>query len=87
VNGIVPFNNLVNSPIADFHGKKFNLPFNMNTFCQMWDDVKTVEDAKRRIEEQRARAIAALDGRDPENLEEQALYLVGKDIFETLIKE
>jgi len=87
VNGIVPFNNYVNSPIADFHGRKYNLPFNMNTFCQMWPDVKTVEDAKCRIEEQRAEAVAALGGREPENLEEQALCMVGKDIFEALVKE
>jgi len=87
VNSIVPFNSFVNSPIANFHGRLFNLPFNMNTFCQMWDDVKTVEDAKRRIDEQRKEAIAALGSREPANLEEQALSMVGKDIYEALIKE
>lgn len=87
VNSIVPFNSFVNSPIANYHGRMYNLPFNMNTFCQMWDDVHTPTDAMKRIDEQKATAVAALSGREPENLEEQALCMVGKDIFETLIKE
>lgn len=86
VNAIVPFNRYTNSPIANFHGELYNLPFNMNTFHQMWG-VKTPEEAMKRIEEQKAAAIAALKGREPRNLEEQALTLVGKDIFERLIKE
>lgn len=86
VNSIVPFNRYTNSPVANYKGKLFNLPFNMNTFYQMWG-VLTPEEAKAKIEEQKAEAVAALNGREPENLEEQALTLVGKDIFEKLIKE
>ena len=86
VNSLVPFNRYTNSPIANYHGELYNLPFNMNTFAQMWG-VTTPEQAKAKIEEQRAEAIAALNGREPQNLEEQALCLVGKDIFYKLIKE
>lgn len=86
VNSIVPFNRYTNSPVANFHGKLYNLPFNMNTFNQMWG-VTTPEEAKAKIEEQKKDAVAALNGREPQNLEEQALCLVGKDIFYTLIKE
>lgn len=86
VNSIVPFNRYTNSPVANYHGKLYNLPFNMNTFYQMWG-VTTPEEAVAKIEEQKADAIAALGGREPQNLEEQALTLVGKDIFEKLIKE
>lgn len=86
VNSIVEFNRYTNSPVANYKGKLYNLPFNMNTFYQMWG-VKTPAEAKEKIEEQKAEAIAALNGREPKNLEEQALTLVGKDIFYTLIKE
>lgn len=86
VNSIVEFNRYTNSPVANYHGSLYNLPFNMNTFHQMWG-VTTPDDAIRKIEEQKADAIAALQGRPPQNLEEQALVLVGKDIFEKLIKE
>ena len=86
VNSIVEFNRYTNSPVANYKSKLYNLPFNMNTFHQMWD-VKTPEEAKAKIEEQKAEAVAALNGREPQNLEEQALTLVGKDIFYTLIKE
>lgn len=86
VNSLVEFNRYTNCPVADFHGKRYNLPFNMNTFSQMWG-VKTPEEAKAKIEEQKDAAVKALDGREPANLEEQALTLVGKDIFYTLIKE
>lgn len=86
VNSLVPFNRYTNSPIANYKGELFNLPFNMNTFVQMWG-VTTPDEAKTKIEEQRAEAIAALNGREPQNLEEQALCLVGKDIFYKLIKE
>jgi UDP-galactopyranose mutase len=86
VNSIVPFNRYTNSPVANFHGKLYNLPFNMNTFYQMWG-VTTPEEAKAKIDEQKRDAIAELNGREPQNLEEQALCLVGKDIFYTLIKE
>lgn len=86
VNTIVEFNRYTNSPVANYKGKLFNLPFNMNTFCQMWG-VTTPEEAQAKIDEQKAEAVAALNGREPQNLEEQALTLVGKDIFEKLIKE
>ena len=86
VNALVPFNRYTNSPIANYKGELYNLPFNMNTFAQMWG-VITPDEAKAKIEEQRAEAIAALNGREPQNLEEQALCLVGKDIFYKLIKE
>lgn len=86
VNGIVEFNRYTNCPVANYKGKLYNLPFNMNTFCQMWG-VTTPEEAKAKIDEQKSEAVAALNGREPENLEEQALCLVGKDIFYTLIKE
>jgi UDP-galactopyranose mutase len=86
VNSIVEFNRYTNSPVANYKGKLYNLPFNMNTFYQMWG-VTTPNEAVAKLEEQKADAIAALNGREPQNLEEQALTLVGKDIFEKLIKE
>lgn len=86
VNSIVEFNRYTNCPVANYKGKLFNLPFNMNTFYQMWG-VTTPEEAQAKIDEQKAEAVAALNGREPQNLEEQALTLVGKDIFEKLIKE
>ena len=86
VNSIVEFNRYTNCPVANYKGKLYNLPFNMNTFCQMWG-VTTPEEAKAKIDEQKSEAVAALNGREPQNLEEQALCLVGKDIFFTLIKE
>ena len=86
VNSIVEFNRYTNSPVANYKGKLYNLPFNMNTFYQMWG-VTTPAEAQAKIEEQKAEALAALNGREPANLEEQALTLVGKDIFEKLIKE
>ena len=86
VNSIVEFNRYTNCPVANYKGKLYNLPFNMNTFCQMWG-VTTPEEAKAKIEEQKAEAVAALNGGEPHNLEEQALCLVGKDIFRKLIKE
>ncbi len=86
VNSIVEFNRYTNCPVANYKGKLYNLPFNMNTFYQMWG-VLTPAEAVAKIEEQKAEAVAALQGREPANLEEQALSLVGKDIFETLIKE
>lgn len=86
VNSIVEFNRYTNCPVANYKGKLYNLPFNMNSFYQMWG-VLTPEEAKAKIEEQKKEALAALNGREPQNLEEQALCLVGKDIFEKLIKE
>ena len=88
VNNIVPFNRYTNSPVANYHGKLYNLPFNMNTFHQMWG-VNTPEEAQAKIEEQRAEAKAAMVAAgvtEPRNLEEQALLLVGKDIYEKLVK-
>lgn len=86
VNSIVEFNRYTNSPVANYNGKLYNLPFNMNTFSQMWG-VKTPVEAQAKIDEQKAEAIISLNGREPQNLEEQALTLVGKDIFNILIKE
>ena len=86
VNSLVPFNRYTNSPVANYKGELYNLPFNMNTFHQMWG-VVTPAVAQAKIEEQRAEALAALNGREPQNLEEQALLLVGRDIYEKLIKE
>ena len=85
VNSLVPFNRYTNSPVANYKGKLYNLPFNMNTFYQMWG-VVTPEEAQAKIDEQKAEAVNALNGREPQNLEEQALTLVGKDIYEKLIK-
>lgn len=87
VNSIVEFNRYTNSPIANYKGELYNLPFNMNTFNKMWPDVHTPKEAQAKIDEQKAEAVKALNGRAPQNLEEQALTLVGKDIFEKLIKE
>lgn len=85
VNSMVEFNRYTNSPVANYQGKLYNLPFNMNTFNKMWGVVTPVE-AQAKIDEQRAEALAALAGREPANLEEQALLLVGRDIYERLIK-
>ena len=85
VNSIVEFNRYTNSPVANYKGELYNLPFNMNTFNRMWG-VKTPAEAEAKIAEQKAEAVAALDGREPANLREQALTLVGKDIFEKLIQ-
>lgn len=85
VNSMVEFNRYTNSPVANYQGKLYNLPFNMNTFNKMWG-VVTPAEAQAKIDEQRAEALAALAGREPANLEEQALLLVGRDIYERLIK-
>ncbi len=87
VNSLVPFNRYTNCPVANYHGELYNLPFNMNTFCQMWQDVKTPADAMAKIHEQRTEAAAKIGGLEPRNLEEQALLLVGRDIYTKLIKE
>ena len=87
VNSIVEFNRYTNCPMANYKGELYNLPFNMNTFNRMWPEVHTPAEAQVKIDEQKAEAVAALDGREPQNLEEQALCLVGKDIFYKLIKE
>lgn len=87
VNSIVPFNRYTNCPVANYKGQLYNLPFNMNTFNRMWPEVLTPAQAQAKIDEQKAEAVQMLNGREPESLEEQALCLVGKDIFEKLIKE
>ncbi len=106
VNSIVEFNRYTNSPVANYKGELYNLPFNMNTFNKMWPDVHTPAEAQARIEEQRKDAVKEINARHRElgipelkvspmggglegasNLEEQALCLVGKDIFYKLIKE
>lgn len=88
VNSFVEFNRYTNCPVANFHGRLYNLPFNMNTFYQMWGTV-TPEEAKQKIDSQRREIMVALSSRgisEPRNLEEQALMLVGRDIYETLVK-
>lgn len=81
VNRFATFNHYVNSPIANYHGEIYNLPFNMNTFNKMWG-VVTPEEAMAKIEEQRKE----IEG-EPTNLEEQAIKLVGRDIYEKLVKD
>lgn len=82
VNQFVEFNRYTNSPVARFEDKLYNLPFNMNTFYQLWG-VKTPEEARAKIEEQRQEFASITE---PKNLEEQALVLCGKDIYFRLIK-
>ena len=88
VTSLVPFNRYTNCPVALYNGKLYNLPFNMNTFYQMWG-VTTPAEATAKIEEQKREAVAAMAAAgvtSPRNLEEQALTLVGRDIYEALIK-
>lgn len=93
VNSIVKFNRYTNSPVANYKGKLYNLPFNMNTFYQMWG-VTTPEEAQAKIDEQKAAYSEELKNKneklgltnEPHNLEEQAMLLVGKDIYECLVK-
>lgn len=88
VNSIVEFNRYTNSPVANYKGKIYNLPFNMNTFYQMWG-VVIPQQAKSKIEEQRSIAMSNMVSKgvtEPRNLEEQAISLIGTDIYETLIK-
>lgn len=81
VNQFANFNNFVNSPMAIFDGKIYNMPFNMNTFAEIWDDVITPKDAIRHIHAERKEITNT-----PTNLEEQAISLVGRTIYEKLIK-
>lgn len=81
INRFAEFNNYINSPIAVYNDELYNLPFNMNTFSKMWD-IKTPAEAKAKIAEQ----IENLHIDEPKNLEEQALKLVGSDVYEKLIK-
>lgn len=88
VNSIVEFNRYTNCPVANYKGQLYNLPFNMNTFYQMWG-ITTPQEAQRKIEEQRQEAIVDMRTAgisEPRNLEEQAICLIGKDIYEKLIK-
>ena len=88
VNSLVPFNRYTNSPVANYEGRLYNLPFNMNTFYQMWG-VTTPAEAQQRLDRQRdeaRRQLQSLGISEPRNLEEQALLLIGRDIYERLIK-
>ena len=90
INQFADFNRYTNSPVANYNGELYNLPFNMNTFYQMWG-VKTPNEAKAKIEEQKAEyhieePKAEYHIEEPKNLEEQAISLIGKDIYEKLIK-
>ena len=80
VNSLAEFNRYTNSPVANYHGEMYNMPFNMNTFSKMWG-ISTPAEAKAKIEEQRAGVVG-----EPKNLEEQAISLVGRDIYEKLVK-
>ena len=82
VNQFAEFNRYTNSPIALSHGKVYNMPFNMNTFAKIWDDVVAPEDALKHIDEERKEIKG-----EPKNLEEQAISLVGRSIYELLIKD
>lgn len=81
VNQFVSFNHYINSPIAIYKDELYNMPFNMNTFSKMWN-IRTPDEAKKKIQSQ----IKSLDIQSPQNLEEQALSLVGKDVYEKLVK-
>lgn len=81
VNSLVEFNRYTNSPIANYKGEIYNMPFNMNTFSKMWSDVRTPAEARNRIAEQTAKIKG-----EPQNLEEQAISLVGEDIYKKLVK-
>ncbi len=88
VNSFVEFNRYTNSPVASYKGELYNLPFNMNTFYQMWR-VKTPQEAKEKLEQQRAKVLQTMKEKgitEPQNLEQQARLLIGDDIFDKLIK-
>ena len=82
INQFAAFNRFTNSPVANYRGQIYNLPFNMNTFYQMWGTV-TPEQAKQKIAQQRKESGIV----NPENLEQQAIYMVGRDIYEKLVKD
>lgn len=79
------FNRYTNSPIANYNGEIFSMPFNMYTFNKMWG-VATPEEAENKLKQQRQEALDMLNGREPANLEEQAISLIGRDIYEKLVK-
>ena len=83
VNRFASFNNFINSPLANYRGEIYNLPFNMNTFVQLWNDVRTPSDALSHIESEKKKSNIT----EPKNLEEQAIFLVGETIYKKLIKE
>lgn len=94
VNQFAEFNNYINAPVAAYHDETYNLPFNMNTFSRMWN-IRTPQEAKAKIEEQRAEYVTEMKKKrgipadaefEPQNLEEQALSLAGRDVYEKLIK-
>ena len=82
VNGFAEFNNYINCPVARYHGECYNLPFNMNTFTKLWPDVFTPAEAEARIAAERGESYVD----EPKNLEEQAINLVGRTIYEKLVK-
>ncbi len=82
INQFCEFNNYLNCPIANYQGTLYNMPFNMNTFTKLWPDVKTPSEAQEKINAQRKK----LKNKEPQNLEEQAISLVGQDIYEKLVK-
>ncbi len=82
VNSLTPFKNCIYSPIANYKGRLYNLPFNMNTFSSLWDDVTTPQGARDKINAQKRESGIT----EPQNLEEQAISLVGREVYETLIK-
>ena len=82
VNSFVEFNRYTNSPVARYKNEIYNMPFNMNTFSKIWSDVITPEDALRHINEERKE----MEGKEPKNLEEQAISLIGRTIYEKLVK-
>ena len=81
INNFAEFNNYINSPVAVYKDELYNLPFNMNTFSKLWN-IKTPNEAKAIIEKQRKESGIT----EPKNLEEQAISLVGRDVYEKLIK-
>ena len=80
VNSLAEFNRYTNSPVANYKGEMYNMPFNMNTFSKMWN-ISTPAEAKKIIEEQKKEITG-----EPKNLEEQAISLVGREIYEKLVK-
>ena len=86
INQFAEFNRYTNSPVARYKNELYNLPFNMNTFHELWNDVFTPEDAMKHINSERKELLEKLNGREPANLEEQAISLIGKTVYEKLIK-
>ena len=85
INQFAEFNRYTNSPIARYKNELYNLPFNLNTFSKMFNLV-TLQDIEKKLDEERKEGLAKLNGREPQNLEEQAISLVGTTVYEKLIK-